>query len=129
VVRGLVVTLVIAVGVWLLAVILLAALGHRSKARELVALIPNLIVLFRGLLRDPRVPRSSKIWLWFAIAWLVSPIDLVPEFIPVAGPLDDAIVAALVLRHVLKRTEPRVLAEHWRGDPATLDAITGARRA
>jgi uncharacterized membrane protein YkvA (DUF1232 family) len=129
VIRGLVVTLVIAVGVWLLAIILLAAVGHRSKARELVALIPNLIVLFRGLLRDPRVPRSSKIWLWFAIAWLISPIDLVPEFIPVAGPLDDAIVAALVLRHVLKRTEPKVLEEHWRGDASTLDAITRARRA
>jgi uncharacterized membrane protein YkvA (DUF1232 family) len=128
VVRGLVVTLVIAVGVWLLAIILLASLGHRSKARELVALIPNLIALFRGLLRDPRVPRSSKIWLWFAIAWLVSPIDLVPEFIPVAGPLDDAIVAALVLRHVLKRTEPGVLAEHWRGDAAILDAIARSHR-
>lgn len=98
-------------------------------AAPLRALIPNLIVLFRGLQRDPRVPRSSKIWIWFAIAWLVSPIDLVPEFIPVAGPLDDAIVGALVLRHLLKRTERGVLPEHWRGDPATLDAITRARRA
>jgi uncharacterized membrane protein YkvA (DUF1232 family) len=73
------------------------------------------------------VPRSSKWWIWFAIVWFVSPIDLIPEFIPVAGPLDDAIVAALVLRHVLKRTDRQVLSDHWRGDPATLDIITRAR--
>jgi uncharacterized membrane protein YkvA (DUF1232 family) len=127
VVRGLLITLVIAVGVWLLAILALVALGRRSAARELATLIPNLLVLFRGLLHDARVPRSSKFWLWFAIAWLVSPIDLIPEFIPMAGPLDDAIVAALVLRHVLRRTDHKVLAEHWRGDPATLDAIIGAR--
>jgi uncharacterized membrane protein YkvA (DUF1232 family) len=50
-------------------------------------------------------------------------IDLIPEFLPVVGPLDDAIVAALVLRHVLRRTDQRVLVDHWRGDAATLDAI------
>lgn len=115
--------LAIAVGVWSLAIFALVAIGRRSMARELTALIPNLLVLFRGLLRDPRVPPSSKLWLWFTIAWLISPIDLIPEFIPVAGPLDDAIVAALVLRHVLRRTDRQVLADHWRGDSATLNAI------
>jgi uncharacterized membrane protein YkvA (DUF1232 family) len=121
--RALLTTVLIVVGLWALAVLVLVALGRRSAARELIALIPNLLLLFRGLLRDPRVPRRSKFWLWFAIGWLVSPIDLIPEFIPVAGPLDDAIVAAFVLRHVLRRTDRTVLAEHWRGDPATLDAI------
>ena len=66
---------------------------------------------------------GAMFWPWFAIVWLVSPIDLIPEFVPVAGPLDDAIVAALVLRHVLKRTDASVLSEHWRGDPATLAKI------
>jgi uncharacterized membrane protein YkvA (DUF1232 family) len=79
------------------------------------------MVLFRGLLRDPRVPRSAKLWLGFAVVWIASPIDLVPKFIPIAGPLDDAIVAALVLRHLLRRTDRSVLFEHWRGDPATLE--------
>jgi uncharacterized membrane protein YkvA (DUF1232 family) len=60
--------------------------------------------------------------------WIASPIDLIPEFIPIAGPLDDAIVAALVLRHLLRRTARSVLIEHWRGDPATLEAIVGLRR-
>jgi uncharacterized membrane protein YkvA (DUF1232 family) len=122
-VRTLLIALAIMVAVWLFAICALVVLGRRSAARELATLIPNLVVLFRGLLGDPRVPRRSKLWLWLAVAWVVSPIDLIPEFIPVIGPLDDAIVAALVLRHVLKRSNRTVLAEHWRGDPATLDRL------
>jgi len=123
-VRPFLIALATAIVVWALAVAVLYALGRRTQARELATLIPNLLVLFKELLRDPRVTRGSKAWLWFAVVWLVSPIDLIPEFIPVLGPLDDAVVAALVLRHVLRRTGRAVLAEHWRGDPATLDAIT-----
>ena len=113
------------VGVWIVAIVVLAIGGRRSAARELATLLPNLVVLFRGLLRDPRVPRGSKALLWFAVVWVVSPIDLIPEFIPIAGPLDDAIVAALVLRHVLRRSGAGVVADHWRGSPATLDLILG----
>ena len=116
------------VGVWILAIVGLVMAGRRSAARELATLVPNLVLLFRGLLRDPRVPRGSKALLWFAVVWVVSPIDLIPEFIPIAGPLDDAIVAALVLRHVLRTSGPDVVGEHWRGDPATLDRILGAGR-
>ncbi len=121
--RGFLVALIIAVSVWLAAILVLIAVGQRAKARELATLIPNLLVLFRGLLRDPRVSRSSKLWLGFAAVWIASPIDLIPEFIPIAGPLDDAIVAALVLRHVLRRTDHSVLLDHWRGDPAILESI------
>jgi uncharacterized membrane protein YkvA (DUF1232 family) len=126
--RGLLVGIGITVVLWSAAVIGLIALGHRSQARELATLIPNLLVLFRGLLRDPRVPRGAKLWLGLAIVWIASPIDLIPELIPVVGPLDDAIVAALVLHRLLRRTDRTVVFEHWRGDPATLDAIVGARR-
>jgi uncharacterized membrane protein YkvA (DUF1232 family) len=122
--RTLLIALASVVAVWAVAVALLFAFGRRSQARELAKLIPNLLVLFKGLLQDPRVSRGNKAWLWFAVVWLVSPIDLIPEFIPVLGPLDDAVVAALVLRHVLRTTDHAVLAEHWRGDPATLDTIT-----
>lgn len=121
--RGLLIALAWAVAVWAVAIGLLFAFGRRSQARELVTLIPNLVILFKGLLRDPRVSRSSKFWLWVAVVWVISPIDLIPEFIPVLGPLDDAVVAALVLRHVVSRTDRTVLEEHWRGDPATLNAI------
>jgi uncharacterized membrane protein YkvA (DUF1232 family) len=85
-------------------------------------------VLFRGLLKDERVSRGSKALLVLAVVWLVSPIDLVPEFIPVAGPLDDAIVAALVLRFVLRRTDRAVVESYWRGDPRTLDRLAGRPR-
>jgi Uncharacterized conserved protein len=121
--HGFLVAVGIGVAVWLLAIVALVAVGRRSAARELATLIPDLLVLFRGLLRDPKVSQGSKLWLWFAIVWLVSPIDLIPEFVPVAGPLDDAIVAALVLRHILRRTDASVLSGHWRGDPATLAKI------
>ena len=117
--RGLLIGIGVAVAVWAVAIIALVALSRRSQARELATLIPNLLVLFRGLLRDPRVPRGAKLWLGFAVVWIASPIDLVPEFIPIAGPLDDAIVAALVLRHLLKRTERSV--------PSNTGAVTQRR--
>ena len=126
-IRGIVIALVVGIAVWLLALLILVIIGRKQQARELAAAIPNLLVL-RGLLRDPRVPRRSKVWLVVAVIWIASPIDLVPEFIPVLGPADDVIVAALVLRHVLRRTDRSVLAEYWRGDPATLDRIVGSTR-
>jgi uncharacterized membrane protein YkvA (DUF1232 family) len=120
-------TLIIAVasvaGLWLLGIALLIVLGRRSAAREFASLLPNLVLLFRGLAGDPRVPRRSKLLLLLGVAWVASPIDLIPEFIPIAGPLDDAIVAVLILRHVLKRAGRGVVAEHWRGDPGVLDRM------
>jgi uncharacterized membrane protein YkvA (DUF1232 family) len=127
--RGLLIGIGIAVALWSVTVIALIALGRRALAREVATLVPNLLVLFRELLRDPNVPRGAKLWLGVAVVWIASPIDLIPEFVPIAGPLDDAIVAALVLRHVLRRTDRTVLFEHWRGDPATLEAIVGGAAA
>lgn len=122
------VAILVLVGVWIVAIAGLAIAGRRSAARALATLLPNLVVLFRGLLGDPRVSRGSKALAWFAVVWVASPIDLIPEFIPIAGPLDDAIVAALVLRHVLRRSGAEVVAEHWRADPATLNLILGVGR-
>jgi uncharacterized membrane protein YkvA (DUF1232 family) len=116
-------------GAWLLAVLVLLWLGRRTLAHELVALLPNLVRLFRGLLRDPRVPRGSKVLLVVGAVWLVSPIDLIPEFLPGIGGLDDAVVAGLVLRHLVRRAGPEVVREHWPGDPRTLGLllrVTGA---
>ena len=118
----------VAVAAWLLVILGLFVAGRGPQAREVALLIPNLLGLFRGLLRDDRVPMRSKLLIGFAVVWLLSPIDVVPEFIPVAGPLDDAIVAALVLRWVLKRTDPAVLSQYWRGDPAVLERLAGTRR-
>jgi uncharacterized membrane protein YkvA (DUF1232 family) len=123
VIRGLIIALLIAAGLWVCAVLALAVAGKRTAARELATFLPNLLLLFRGVMKDPRCPRRSKALLLFAAAWIASPIDLIPEFIPFLGPLDDAVVAALVLRHILKKAGPDVIRDHWRGDPATLDRL------
>jgi uncharacterized membrane protein YkvA (DUF1232 family) len=122
-VRTLLIALGIAAGVWAAAIVGLLVIGRRTAARQLATLLPSLVRLFHALFRDPRVPRGSKVLLGFALAWFVSPIDLVPEFIPVIGPLDDAVVAALVLRHVLRKAGRDVIAEHWSGDQATLGLL------
>ena len=115
--------LAVAAGVYLLIVAALIVAGQRTAAREIATLLPNLLRLFKGLVRDPRVPRRSKWLLIFGAAWVASPIDLIPEFIPVLGPLDDAVVAALILRHLLRTAGREVVTEHWRGDPATLERL------
>jgi uncharacterized membrane protein YkvA (DUF1232 family) len=112
------------------AVLWLILAGRKVAAKELALLVPNLVLLFKDLLRDPGVPRGPKVALAIGIVWLVSPIDLLPEFLPVVGPLDDAVVAALVLRYLVRRAGPDVVRRHWRGDPATVDTIlrlSGAR--
>jgi uncharacterized membrane protein YkvA (DUF1232 family) len=113
----------VGVSVWVVAVVVLFLVGRRLAARELATLLPNLVRMCRTLLRDPRVPRGSKVLVGFAVVWFVSPIDLVPEFIPVLGPLDDAILAALVVRHLVKRAGREVVAEAWPGDAATLERM------
>lgn len=119
----LIVALAITVAVWLVAIGLLLAFGRVGAAKELAGLVPNLLLLFKDLMKDPRVPRSAKVWLAIAAVWLASPIDLLPEFLPVLGPLDDAIVAAAVLRHLVRKAGPDVVYEHWRGERATIARV------
>ncbi|MCA1832597.1 MAG: YkvA family protein [Actinomycetota bacterium] len=121
--HSLLVALAVTASVWIIAIALLFVFGRKSAARELATLLPNLVLLFKGLLGDDRVPRRAKILLWIGVVWAASPIDLIPEFIPVIGPLDDAIMAALVLRYVVSRSGREVVTEHWRGDEATLRLI------
>ena len=101
--HALLIGLAIAVVLYLVAVALLFLIGRRVAAQEIALLLPNLLILFKGLARDARVPRGSKALLVFGAVWFASPIDLIPEFIPVVGLLDDAVVAALILRHVLRK--------------------------
>ena len=117
------------VALWLVTVAVLLWLGRKTLARELVALLPNLVRLFRGLLRDDKVPRSSKVLLLLGAVWLASPIDLIPEFLPGIGGIDDAVVAGLVLRHLVRKAGPDVVREHWQGDPRTLGLLLRLARA
>ena len=115
--------------VWVALVLGLILLGRRAMARELAMLVPNLTRLFAGLVRDPRVPLRAKLVLGATVVYLAMPIDLVPDFIPIAGSLDDAIVAAFALRYILRATSPEIVAAHWAGDPATLRRILWLARA
>jgi uncharacterized membrane protein YkvA (DUF1232 family) len=119
----------IALVVWIGLIVLLVALGRRALARELATLVPNVTRLFAGLVRDPRVPLRAKVVLGASALYLAMPIDVVPDFIPIAGSLDDAIVAAFALRFVVRASSPEIVAEHWPGDPATLRRILWLARA
>src|SRR5215218_10446704 len=109
--------------VWAAAVALLAAAGRRTEARAVARFIPDCLVLLKRLLGDDRIPRRRKLLLVASLAYLASPIDLVPDFIPVAGQLDDAIVVALAIRHVGRAAGPAVIRELWPGPPEPLAAL------
>ena len=109
---------------WLGVVLALVALGRREDARALAGFIPDCVVLLRRLLGDDRVPRRRKLVLVALAAYLATPIDLVPDLIPVAGQLDDAIVAALALRFALRSGGPELLREHWPGPARSLAVVT-----
>jgi uncharacterized membrane protein YkvA (DUF1232 family) len=106
------------------AVLFLA--GRRSEARALASFLPDCIVLFRRLLGDPRIPRRRKLVLGLLLAYLAMPLDLVPDFIPVAGQLDDAIIVVLVLRSVLRAGGPELVREHWPGPRESLEVVLRA---
>lgn len=94
--------------------------GRRADARALAGFVPDCVVLFRRLLGDARVSRPRKLLLIALVGYLAMPIDLVPDVIPVAGQLDDALLVALVLRSLLRGAGPGLVREHWPGPPASL---------
>lgn len=108
---------------WGAAVLALLVAGRRADARAWAGFIPDCVILVRRLLSDPRVPRSRKLLLVALAGYLALPFDLVPDFIPVAGQLDDAIVVALVLRSVLRAGGPELLDEHWPGPERSLAVV------
>jgi uncharacterized membrane protein YkvA (DUF1232 family) len=113
-----------------LAVLALVIAGRRTQARAFATFVPDCVVLFKRLLVDPTVPRGRKVLLALLVAYLAMPIDLVPDFIPVAGQLDDAILVALVLRSVLRGAGPGLVRRHWPGPEQSLRVIlrlAGAR--
>ena len=97
--------------------------GRRGDARALAGFIPDCLVLFRRLLADDRIPRSRKLLVAALIGYLAMPVDIVPDFIPVAGQLDDAIIVALVLRVVVRSGGRDVVRQLWPGPPTSLALI------
>ncbi len=109
---------------YLVFILCLLIAGRRRDARALAGFIPDCLVLVRRLIADDRVPRRSKLLLGALLVYLASPIDLVPDYIPVAGQLDDAIVVAFALRNLLRTAGPNLLLEHWPGPTASLNLLT-----
>ncbi len=105
---------------YLLLVLILLAFGRRSNARALAGFVPDCVVLFKRLLSDERVSRWRKVLLAGLVVYLALPFDLVPDFIPVAGQLDDAILVLVVLRTVLRGAGHGLVREHWPGPPSSL---------
>jgi uncharacterized membrane protein YkvA (DUF1232 family) len=102
---------------------LLVALGRRAQGWALARFVPDCVVLFRRLLSDPRMSRGHKLLLLALVAYLAMPLDLIPDFIPVAGQLDDAIIVALALRTVLRTSGTDLIRQHWPGPEPSLNTV------
>jgi uncharacterized membrane protein YkvA (DUF1232 family) len=109
--------------VYLAVVAVLALTGRRAQARAIGGFVPDCAVLFARLARDPAVPRRRRLALVALAAYLASPIDLVPDFLPVAGQADDAVLVVLTLRWILRGSGPALLERHWPGPDASLAVL------
>ena len=121
--QWLLVSLAVVVGGYAAFVAWLVILGRRGEARALATFIPDCIVLVTRLAREPRVSRPRKLLLVALVGYLALPFDLVPDFIPVAGQLDDAIIVALILRSFVRSSGEPLIRELWPGPEQSLALI------
>jgi uncharacterized membrane protein YkvA (DUF1232 family) len=125
--RTLTITLIVLaamVASWGLLVVLARRLPP-GVLKDLAGFLPACVTTVRRLRGDPRVPARAKIAVGLAGLWVLSPIDLIPEFLPVIGPLDDVVVVALALRYAARQVPREVLTEAWPGDPHLLQRLLG----
>jgi uncharacterized membrane protein YkvA (DUF1232 family) len=109
---------------WLVLVIALLVTRPRGGLiGEAVRVLPDLLRLIARLARDRDLPRGARVRLWLLLGYLASPIDLVPDFVPVVGYADDAIVVAATLRSVVRRCGEEALERHWPGTPDGLAVV------
>jgi uncharacterized membrane protein YkvA (DUF1232 family) len=117
--------------VLLLSWVVLVVLARRlpdGTAKELARFLPACVTTVRRLRRHPAVPRRVRVALVVAGLWVLSPIDLIPEFLPVIGPLDDVVVVALALRYAGRRVPREVLMDAWPGDRRIIERLLGPVR-
>jgi uncharacterized membrane protein YkvA (DUF1232 family) len=124
--RAVLVAGVLMVGTWALLVLLARRLPP-GLLRDLASFVPDCVTTVRRLRRHPRVPRRARVAIALAGLWLLSPIDLMPEFLPVIGPLDDVLVVALALRYAARQVPREVLVAAWPGEPRMLERLLGGR--
>ena len=110
--------------VWAILVVLLwRSKPDAGRLHEAIRLLPDVVRLLARLARDRSLPLGVRVRLWSLLAYLAMPFDLIPDFIPVIGYADDAIIIALALRSVARRAGPQALHRHWPGNPAGLSAV------
>jgi uncharacterized membrane protein YkvA (DUF1232 family) len=129
--RGWLVAVGIGAGVLLASWAVLVLLARRlppGLLRDLAAFLPDCVTTARRLRSDPRVPRRAKVAVGIAALWVLSPIDLIPEFLPVIGPLDDVVVVALALRYAARSVPRDILLAAWPGNPRLLERMLGSPR-
>ena len=114
---------VVALAVYAAFVLTLLVVGRRTDARAWAGFVPDCVVLFSRIVRDSRVPRRHKFLLGALVVYLSFPFDLIPDFIPVVGALDDAIIVAIVLRTLFRRAGPDLVREHWPGPHQSLQVM------
>jgi uncharacterized membrane protein YkvA (DUF1232 family) len=125
--RAVLIAVAVVVISWLLLIVLARRLPP-GVAKDLAGFLPDCVTAARTLRRDPRVPRRAKIAVMVAALWVLSPIDLIPEFLPVIGPLDDIIVVALLLRYAGRTVPRQVLLDAWPGDRQLIERLLGPAR-
>jgi uncharacterized membrane protein YkvA (DUF1232 family) len=124
VLRALLVAVVVLAATWALLVVAAKRLPP-GTLKDLAGFLPACLTTVRRLRNDPRVPRRAKLAILLAGLWLLSPIDLLPEFLPVIGPLDDVLVVAIALRYAARSVPRPVLLEAWPADPRLLERLLG----
>ena len=118
--------LMLFVGLYLVGIAALIGAGRREDARALAGFIPDGIVLVTRLARDGRISRPRRLFLWLVLGYLLLPIDLVPDFLPVAGQLDDAVLLGLALRLVVHGGGSEPVRQAWPGPEASLTIVLRA---
>jgi uncharacterized membrane protein YkvA (DUF1232 family) len=115
--------LIIGVGLYAVLAAALIAAGRREDARAIAGFIPDCVVLVGRLARDPRVSLPRRAALWVVLGYLLMPFDLIPDFLPVAGQADDAVLLAIALRVLMKGASTEMLREAWPGPESSLKVI------
>jgi len=125
--QAILIAVALVIASWLLLIVLARRLPP-GVAKDLAGFLPDCVTAMRVLRRDPRVPRRARVAVVIAMLWVLSPIDLIPEFLPVIGPLDDIIAVAVLLRYAGRSVPRQVLLDAWPGDPYLMERLLGPAR-
>ncbi len=120
-----------ALALWAISCLVMVLLASRlpdGLMKQVAEFLPACVTTARRLRKDPQVPRRAKIALLVAVLWVLSPIDLLPEFLPVIGPLDDVVAVILLLRYAARSIPRDTLLAAWPSDPTLLERLLGPNR-